>query len=376
MEMLIYAFLVSLLSSGLIVLSSTFHGHFTNDLDFHSVQKFHVQPVPRVGGLALLAALFIVWLLRDQKMPQDSIVELGWLLPAGLPIIFVGLLEDVTKKIPARLRLYVSLLSAALVYFFVNIYFARIDCALLDNMIVALPVVSFVMTLLVIAGTIHAMNMIDGFNGLMLGVSLTMFAGIALVSHAVDDTLVLDIALICIGAIAGLFVVNFPLGKIFAGDGGAYLIGFLLSTTVLMLVQRNKEVSAWFPCLLISYPLFETLFSIYRKVFLRKIPAMRPDGLHFHMLVYKRITRHQQWMRKWMNNSMTSPYLWLLALIGIVPAILFWNNTILISLSCAFFFVFYLIIYWYLVFFKDQLFFLRFLKFFNINKKEVIEESI
>jgi UDP-N-acetylmuramyl pentapeptide phosphotransferase/UDP-N-acetylglucosamine-1-phosphate transferase len=249
------------------------------------------------------------------------------------------------------------------------VHFTRVDWPWLDHTFFALSAASFLMTLLVIAGTIHAMNLIDGFNGLMLGVSMLMFAAIALVSSFVKDTYVLHLSLLCFGAIGGLFLLNFPFGKVFAGDSGAYFIGFLLGTVVLMLVQRNPQVTAWFPCLLIAYPIFETLFSIYRKVILRKMAAMQPDGVHLHMLVYKRMLKHKSLRRACINNALTSPYLWALSLLGIIPSVIFWRSTVLTMLFCVLFAGAYLKIYWNLVLFKDQLKVFKYVPWFYEDKK-------
>ena len=134
------------------------------------------------------------------------------------------------------------------------------------------------------------------------------------------------------GAVLGFFIWNFPAGLIFLGDGGAYFIGFMLAELAIMLVMRHREVSAWYPVLLFVYPIFETCFSIYRKKFVRGMSPGIPDGVHLHMLVYKRLMRwavgaktaHEITRR----NSLTSPYLWLLCLIGVIPATLFWQHTV------------------------------------------------
>ncbi|MDX1901548.1 MAG: glycosyltransferase [Gammaproteobacteria bacterium] len=353
MEGLLIAFFASFIAALFIVVSQSFHGRFTNDHDFDSIQKFHVAAVPRIGGIAIYAGLLFAWLW--QFLYKSSFIpELGWILVSALPIFCAGLSEDITKKISAKLRLYISFLSAAFVYFFIHVHFSRIDWPWVDQNIFALPIVSFAATLFVVGGTVHALNLIDGFNGLMPGASLLMFAAIGCVSFFVNDSLVLHLSLTCFGAIAGFFILNFPHGKIFAGDSGAYFIGFLLSTLVLMLVDRNPMVSAWFPCLLLVYPIFETMFSIYRKVIIRKMAAMQPDGMHLHMLIYKKITRFQMAGRKEsLINAVTSPYLWLLSLIGIVPAVIFWNNTWMTIGFCLLFTLIYLQLYWSLVFSRN-----------------------
>ena len=105
------------------------------------------------------------------------------------------------------------------------------------------------------------------------------------------DLLVIYISIV-LGGLVGIFFLNFPNGKIFLGDGGAYLIGFILALIALLLVKSSNTVSPWFPFLVLIYPVFETLFSMYRKNVIRNIPMSSPDGAHLHMLVYGRVIRH------------------------------------------------------------------------------------
>ena len=93
-----------------------------------------------------------------------------------------------------------------------------------------------------------------------------------------------------VGATAGFLVWNYPRGKIFAGDGGAYVWGMVIAVACVQLVQRHRVVSPWFPVLLLIYPVWETLFSIYRKVARGQSPGMA-DALHFHQLIFRRIVR-------------------------------------------------------------------------------------
>jgi hypothetical protein len=116
------------------------------------------------------------------------------------------------------------------------------------------------------------------------------------------------------------------------GDVGADFTGFMLGELPIVLVMRNRDVSAWYPVLLFMYPIFETCFSIYRKNFIRGMSRGIPDGVHLHMLVSQRLVRCSVGARKTREltrrNSLTSPYLWLLYLIAVVPATLFWRHTL------------------------------------------------
>jgi len=120
-------------------------------------------------------------------------------------------------------------------------------------------------------------------------------------------------------------------------------------------VQRHGEVSPWFPMLLLIYPVWETVFSIYRKLARGVSPGVA-DALHFHQLIYRRIVRgvfHDDASRRLLiRNNRTSPYLWGFTLLTVVPAVLFWNNTAVLMACCVLFVVSYVLAYLMLVRFK------------------------
>jgi UDP-GlcNAc:undecaprenyl-phosphate GlcNAc-1-phosphate transferase len=157
------------------------------------------------------------------------------------------------------------------------------------------------------------------------------------------------------GATGGFLVWNYPRGMLFAGDGGAYVWGVVIAVASLALVQRNADVSPWFPMLLLIYPVWETLFSIYRKTVRGGSPGVA-DALHFHQLIYRRLVRgvfHDDESRRMlMRNNKTSPYLWGFTLLTVVPGVLFWSNTIILMGFCALFVVSYVLAYMAIVRFK------------------------
>jgi UDP-N-acetylmuramyl pentapeptide phosphotransferase/UDP-N-acetylglucosamine-1-phosphate transferase len=323
-------FLISLFVTLLIVRFAHLHGKFSIDSDLAGVQKFHVRPVPRIGGIGILVGLLGATLQLIDPYPA---VAYGILLlvACGLPAFASGLIEDFTKRVSPSVRLLATMAAAALTYFTLHVAVIRISVPPLDFLL-SYAAVSFVVTVLAVAALANAVNIIDGFNGLASMVALMMFASLAYVAFRLGDPIVLSASLIMMGAVLGFFIWNFPAGLIFLGDGGAYFIGFMLAELAILLVMRHREVSAWYPVLLFVYPVFETCFSIYRKKFVRGMSPGIPDGVHLHMLVYKRLMRwavgaataHELTRR----NSMTSPYLWLLCLIGVIPATLFWQHTL------------------------------------------------
>lgn len=267
------------------------------------------------------------------------------LLASAMPVFLVGLAEDFTHRINAILRLLAAALSACVAGSLMQAWVVRMDMAWLDVWI-AVPVVSIVFTCFAVAGLTNAFNIIDGFNGLAGGVAFLVLLGIAYVAFKVGDVAVMAAALTAAGAIAGFMLLNFPQGLIYLGDGGAYLVGFWIAELLVLLVMRNGSVSAWLPLLLCSYPIFETLFSIYRRVVLKRIHPGVPDVAHLHHLIYKRLVR---WLvgtnlssHRTQRNALTSPYLWLITSVGVVPAIIFWQNRIMLILGCFCFAVAYI----------------------------------
>ena len=323
-------FLISLLVTLLIVRYAHLHEKFSVDSDLAGVQKFHVRPVPRIGGVGILVGL--VGATAQLFWPYPAVAAgILALVACGLPAFASGLIEDLTKRVSPSARLVATMAAAAITYFALHVAVVRSSVPPLDFLL-SYAAISFAVTVLAVAALANAVNIIDGFNGLASMVALMMFASLAYVAFRLGDPIVLSASLIMMGAVLGFFIWNFPAGLIFLGDGGAYFIGFMLAELAISLVMRHREVSAWYPVLLFVYPIFETCFSIYRKKFVRGMSPGIPDGVHLHMLVYKRLMRwavgtktaHEITRR----NSLTSPYLWLLCLIGVIPATLFWQHTV------------------------------------------------
>lgn len=348
-------FLVSLLVTLLIVRYAHLHEKFSIDADLAGVQKFHARPVPRVGGMGIVIGLIASTLQLYGRYPAVSLGILA-LIACGVPAFASGLIEDITKRVSPRARLIATMGSAALAYFALHIAVVRISVPPLDFLL-SYAVISAAVTVLAVAALANAVNIIDGFNGLASMVAMMMFASLAYVAFHLSDPIVLSASLIMMGAVLGFFIWNFPAGLIFLGDGGAYFIGFMLAELAIMLVMRHREVSAWYPVLLFVYPIFETCFSIYRKKFVRGMSPGIPDGVHLHMLVYKRLMRwavgaktaHEITRR----NSFTSPYLWLLCLLGVIPATLFWQHTVHLFAFVVLFAVTYVWLYVSIVRFKS-----------------------
>jgi UDP-N-acetylmuramyl pentapeptide phosphotransferase/UDP-N-acetylglucosamine-1-phosphate transferase len=266
-----------------------------------------------------------------------------------------GIVEDYTGRVSAKRRLLLTMLAALSAYFLLDARIDRIDWPL---SVWALPYLwlSLPLTVLAVAGIANAINIIDGFNGLASVVTICMLLSLGYVALQVNDMFVLVAALMVAGATAGFLVWNYPVGLIFLGDGGAYFIGFMLGELALLLVVRNPQVSTWYAALLLIYPAFETVFSAYRRMFIRgKSPTM-PDGIHLHSLIFRRVVQwavgRKEGKALLRRNSMTSPYLWMFSLMAVLPATVFWRNTTLLIVFCLLFIISYVWLYVRIVRFK------------------------
>ena len=329
---LITAGLAASFTCWLIIHYEPLHAHLSHDQVGSGPQKFHAVPTPRIGGIAVVAGLLsgggVLLVLQPQF--NFNITNFGYLLVAGAPAFLGGIGEDVTKKVKALHRLLMSLLAGSLGAWLLGAILNRLNVPGIDTALLWLPfAVAF--TVFAVGGVANAINIIDGYNGLAAGFAVIVLVAMAWVAAQVGDSFIFTTALILIGALLGYVVWNWPKGRIFLGDGGAYLLGFILAELSVLLVVRNPVVSPWFPMVLLGYPVFETIYSIYRRKFLQHYALGRADALHMHHLIYKyAIRRHvgpQNPRYRAERNSLVAPYLLWAPLACAGFAMIFWQRT-------------------------------------------------
>lgn len=355
MSALITAFLVSLIVTLLLVRYSHLHDHITADYDLNAVQKFHIIPVPRVGGLALVLGLLGVFIFR--YFQNQAVGSFGLLLLlSAMPAFSFGFLEDLTKKIGVKIRLLATVMSALMAGYLLGAWLDSIQILGIDSLMSSYPWFAILITCFAVAGVSNSFNIIDGYNGLSGMVAFIILGGIVYVSFQLHDFQIMIAALAMMGAILGFLFFNYPRGLIFLGDGGAYLIGFWVAELSVLLTARHPEVSKWFPLLLCAYPIFETLFTIYRRLFIHKTHPGMPDASHLHQVIYKRVVRWAVGSNNSQDviirNALTAPYLWILTAMAVIPAVLFWNNPWVLRVFSFLYAVLYILLYRKLVLFK------------------------
>ena len=319
------------------------------DDTFGGLRKIHLNPIPRVGGLAIAAGM-IGGACVDWAADGDAGM---WplLLICVAPGFVWGLVEDLSKRGAVPVRLALTGVAAGLGFILLDARITQVDVPGLDNLL-AINAFSFAFTVFAVMGIAHAVNVIDGLNGLSSVNALLASIGLAVVAWAVGDEFVFCAGFVLAGSVAGFFVVNYPRGRIFLGDGGAYLIGLLLAELSVLLVQRNSEVSPWFPLLLLAYPIWETLFSMYRRRMQGRSTG-EADALHLHSLVYRRLARWKGFAaapaEHVARNSIASACLWVLPAACFAYALFFWTSSLALQAGAVIFAIAYTWLYFRIV---------------------------
>lgn len=345
---------VSLLTNYLIVRYEDLHSRWSHDHLDTGPQKFHETPTPRIGGVGIFVSLLVgsTALLALQSDPGSA--QFGLLLLASLPAFAGGLAEDLLKSVGVRTRLVMTMLSGAAAAWLLGGIIPRLDIPFIDELMTWAPL-AIALSIFAVAGFANATNIIDGYNGLASGYAMIVLAAISIVAHQVGDGFILCAALAMLGAQIGFFAWNYPHGKIFLGDGGAYLLGFWIAELSVLLVARHAEVSPWFSMVLLVYPTFETLFSSYRRALRRHSPG-HPDALHLHHLIFRRVLLtpkpRLEGYYSTVRNSQVAKYLWGFTAAFAVPSIFWFQKTAVLFTAVLAFVAIYMLLYEKIVTFK------------------------
>jgi len=324
------AFVATLLGCLSLLATQRWHGRLSYD-HTSGVQKFHSEPTPRIGGIAILSGLAAA----STVAPPDVRAILSPMLIAGLPAFSAGLLEDLTRKVGVSPRLLATLGSGLLAWALTGVAMRNTGVAGLDLLLGFTPL-AVLFTAFAVGGLANAINIIDGFNGLAGGAVAIMFAALGVMALQVADTTLANTCFLLAMGTLGFLAVNWPFGKIFLGDGGAYLLGFLLAWVAVLLPMRNPEVTAWASLLACAYPVLEVFFSFLRKTRRAGHSPGQPDGVHLHMLLHRRLARRLfARHRKTVQNGMTSPFAWLFTLLCASWAVAWFRSPLMLATGFA-----------------------------------------
>lgn len=246
--------------------------------EFHHT---HTTPVPRLGGLALVAAFVLVAALAAVLYPAGPPPKnIRWTLVLGsLGMFGLGFWDDL-RKLDAKTKLLGQIALALAVYWGgVQIQWLKNP---LTNTPYALGAASVVVTVFWLVALTNLINLIDGIDGLAAGISLMLMCLLANLGLGLGLSFTTLLTVGVAGALVGFLRYNFPPANVFLGDGGAYFLGFLIGQLAIVNSHKGSVAAALIaPMLALGLPILDVVLTLARRA-VRGLPLFRPDQQHLH----------------------------------------------------------------------------------------------
>ena len=290
--------------------------------DGTAVQSSHVGNPLRIGGAAVIVGLAFVAALHFLN-GDESFAPL--LLLSLLPVFIAGLAEDLGHHVSPRGRFLAAILSAIVAVALLEVWIPRADIPAIEQAM-TIPAVAITLTVIFSAGFCHAVNLIDGINGLAASVITTSALGCAAIASLLSLPSVTLMALLLAAATIGFLFLNWPIARLFLGDAGAYGLGHLLVWLMILMTSLSNEVAVPALALVLFWPIADANHTILRRV-AAKVSILRPDRMHLHQKV--RRTLDIVWFGyrgRYRSNPLTTIILLPFIIAPVVTGVLLWNN--------------------------------------------------
>ena len=241
-------------------------------------RRMHKRPTPRLGGLAIFGGFLIAAVLTGQLTPQRL-----WILAGAAVIVVLGIFDD-RNALSAKFKFVIQILAAAIPVIFGDLRIAMFTNTFLfsDSLYWNLGALSIPITILWIVAITNAVNLIDGLDGLAVGVSSIASMTMLAVALFIGETEIAVILAALAGACVGFMPYNLNPASIFMGDTGSTFLGYMLATLSIQgLFKVYALISFAVPFLILGLPIFDTAFAIVRRVLSGRSP-LAPDRGHVH----------------------------------------------------------------------------------------------
>lgn len=285
MRLIIFTMLIPCAISAFFVYLVILFAKRHNLYDDVGGRKIHSGKIPRLGGigffLSFVLSIFIIYF----KFPGSIVItrQFTAIIIGGLLIFFMGLWDDL-KNWRAIYKLIVQLIAAGIVVY-AGFHFTRISFGPI-GLFIPFGIFAYPITVLWIAGVTNAVNLMDGIDGQVgcLSVSLLISYIVLFFSDSRPHFSMIYTCIILAAAIIGFLFFNLsrPKAKIFMGDAGSQFLGFVLA--ILPLIPRNdgyETAAIPFATVFLMLPIFDMIAAIWRRIRDKK-PIREGDKMHLH----------------------------------------------------------------------------------------------
>lgn len=240
-------------------------------VDYPNYRKVHKVPMPYLGGVAILVSFTIVTLFA-----QPAEIEYKPIIIGATILCFVGLVDD-----KYDLKPFVKFIGQLIAIGVPISYGIIIDTITPFGIEINFGVLSILVTVIWLAAIINAINLVDGLDGLATGVVIIALASIAVITIFQSNIFVMMICVILIGSLLGFLPYNFHPAKIFLGDNGAMMLGYIVGVLSIIGFKNITFISLFFPIIILGVPFIDMFFAIIRR-YREGVSVMRADKNHLH----------------------------------------------------------------------------------------------
>ena len=313
-HLFIYIFFLSLLLNySFIKLQS-----FFSSKQLKQIHDTHNGNISRHGGVIIFFCFLIFTVINNHtNILKILIISLITLLPAFF--------EDIRINIKPTFRLFFILLTSLLIIFQIE-ELPSFEMGIL-NVILNNELFKIIFYTISLTCLINGQNIIDGTNGLSAFTSLIIFFCVFFLGFTLNDNFLIKYSLFLIFLIISFLFFNFPFGKIFLGDLGSYFLGLFSGYLIIYIFGKYPELSTWLACIILFYPVFETIFSYFRKIYMRVSPFY-PDLYHLHLMLYSKLSKSNYSIKN-INPFITLILIviWFSPFVAFIISIKFWYLT-------------------------------------------------
>ena len=308
-------------------------------------RKIHEKEITRIGGLVFIS---LVYYILSNSLDELNLLELNvkTFLVYAYIIFFIGFLEDITNAISYKIRFFLLVVPIFLFVISTSLYIYDFDHKIIDPIINSSIYLSLFFSVVSIFMVVNGFNIIDGLNGLSLGIAAIILVNISILSFNLNSFIFILSTSLLIPTIL-LFIINFSYGEVLLGDGGSYFLGFTISVLCIVSSQYNVINSFHVACI-IFYPAFEIFFTFLRRIIINKSSPFLPDDMHLHFMLFK-VIKEVPILKNYSNtfNNSASALVIIIIFAFINLIMIIYRATINFSLFFIFLVILYLLMYYF-----------------------------